>query len=159
MPWVHFATIFVQEKAGKPACQRSFQGSGEGPVQVAPVRQVSRQGDKAENVHDRHSNKRAMKVLECAQFQEPPYDLHAGDLIAMNGRADEKSRSGLATTNHMDRHCHRRMGGKLRYRQVDCPAFPGLNDDTADGKGLRHGTSHVRVSWFCLVWHSSPGTR
>jgi hypothetical protein len=91
MMWLHFDHL-GEEQVRHPRAQRAFRVAGKAAVQVAPVRQVAGAVDEAEQVHHRHQHQGAVQPVQHLQRAQPADDLHAVQLVAVNGGAHQQHR-------------------------------------------------------------------
>ena len=75
--------------------------------------------NKAMDIDYRDGNERAVQAPQPRQLQQAPYDLHAVDLIAVNGRGDEQARPRLFAVDHLDRHGDGAVGVEPRQAKLN----------------------------------------
>jgi hypothetical protein len=67
------------------------------------MREVARRAAEAVKVHDRDAHEHASEALEVEAFEDPPHDLGAVELIAVDSGGETQRRPRLRPSAHQDR--------------------------------------------------------
>ena len=149
MTWVQWRRISVVSTCASRDAIEPVSDAGEGAVEIAPVGQVARLGNETVDVDHRDRDQGAAQRSILVR-QQAANDFDAVDFVAVNGRADQQHRSGLAAVHDVHRHVDAGVGVETRQRNIDRLPPAGLDADAGDLDG---GTpfSPCHGSWFCPV--------
>ncbi len=148
-----FTDDLLQEQVGQARRQRALFRAREGTVQVAAVGQVAGMVDEAVHIDDRYRDQGAVQLAELRQAQQTTDDLHAIDLVAMDGGADKQDGPGALAADHLHRQGHGFLGIETGERQIEAGAGTCRDVHLADPQ-RRDIVSLFHVSGSCRVWHS-----
>ena len=132
----------VEKNMCQPCPQRSTRRAGKTAVQVAPVRQISRPGQKSETVDNGHHKQSAAQGFQLGRPQQPAHDLNADDLVAMHRCRDEHRGTIAARMHNLDAQVDGGVIGHGRHRERDRRTCAGRDPLRSDCKGCpRHHKS------------------
>jgi hypothetical protein len=120
--------------AAPPAIPRAARKAA---VEIAPVGQIARMGDEAEDIGDRHQQHRAGQRFGPDQALREPLDhRRADDLVPVDRRADEHRRAGPRAMQHPHRERGCRAGRHRGDRKGDIGLRAGRDRLAGDDEWL-----------------------
>ena len=132
----------VHEQPGQPRGQGTLPGPGKAAVQIPAVGQVAGLGDEAEDVHHRNGHHGPCHGGRVQAVHHVADDLHADDLVAVDGAAQPDGWARPRSVNDLDRHREPRARREPTGRELEAAALAREQELPAEAEGAL-GPGHL----------------
>ena len=141
---------------GYAAGQGAAGRAGEGAIEVAAVGQVAGVVDKTVDIDDGNGDQRALEPVHQGVFQQAADDLHAIDLVAVDGGAHKQLRAGQLAAHDLYADGQRVVGIGRRHRDFDIGALARQYLLPADDQPVHFLLGHYcsRIKVVAIFWRA-----